>query len=306
MKKFIRRSSGFVLITIFLTVVPIIGVNLVLDPYGLINKKDFYFKTAPNLRTLKRDKILNKEKINNQGFNLLFSDSRGGVYTTDDKNFYNMSYPDGHPREFIEDVEYLVKSGLDIDNVIVLIDENAIFNDPEHHKKQPSRKLYEDNEFDKYLIPINIEKIKQILLFDENKKHVRYYLGKDGAYEYVNFELLNKIEITEVDYVTKGLNRKLLEKAVGDIKKMVSKLDELGVSYNLGVHPISYENFDVSEEKEISHLKELTELLKKENIPLFNNLEVVKNSSVYYDWSHYSPFVANYVLKKLDKYNTKK
>ena len=290
MKKFLYNIAVVSLPLIVVWVISVPVMNLILDPYGLLSEPHHNYKTEPNMRSLKREFVNSVEK--NYAL-LLFSNSRGGVYEIQDKRFYNMSYSMGLPEEFLEDVKFIIKHSK-IDSLILFIDETCIYEDYEFHLNQPLRKVYSlDNIISILTIPFSYQKIKDYII--EKEKSIQFFLDEDGRYEYYGFEhLSNQIDTLELE--TKLTLKGNVDDAIEAWLKLTDFLTANDIGFSVYIHPISKAKFE-SKPFVVNDLRQLVSSLQKSGLTFENKIVIIdSDSTCFYDDSHYTPQLANYVL----------
>ena len=272
--------------------------NFLFDPYGLLSKHHHDYNTEPNMRSLKREFVSSTE--NNYPL-LLFSNSRGGVYQIEDRGFYNMSYSMGLPEEFLADIKYLLKKKSRIDSVILFLDDTSIYNDYRSHFNQPLRRVYQlDDYYSILTIPFSYGKFKGSLY--KRNKHAQFFLDSDGHYEYYGFDhVSNKIDTMDVEILTDNAHD--IDRAVTAWLDLTNLLKSKGIGFGLFIHPLAKTNVE-SRPYILNDLNRLVFSLRQNGLIFQNEVVVLESDSAcFYDGSHYSPEVADYVLGKKNPTN---
>jgi hypothetical protein len=114
-------------ITVFWSIVilvgTVVGINVVVDAYGILRSDFSYQFQVPNMNYIKIKYLTgNKNKFDS----LLFGSSR--VENIDVKKilggrYYNMTYPLGVPQEHLENIRFLLKNGFAIKNLMIGLDD---------------------------------------------------------------------------------------------------------------------------------------------------------------------------------------
>ena len=274
---------------IWIIAVPV--YNYTLDPYGLLSKVHHNYNTEPNMRTLKREYV---SSIENNYPLLLFSNSRGGVYNIHDKGFYNMSYSMGLPEEFLDDIKYILSRNSSVDSVIIFIDETSIFNDVQTHFNQPLRKVYNLNDYFSILtIPFSLKKFKSFLY--KRHRSIQFFLDIDGHYEYYGFDhVRNRMDTINFNITTDC--RGDIDKAKTAWLSLTDFLKSNGIGFGLFIHPLSESSVD-RQPFLLGDLNRLISSLKEEGLVFQNEVVVMESDSAcFYDASHYTPDLANYIF----------
>lgn len=267
--------------------------NYLLDPYGLMSKPHHDYNTEPNLRTLKREYVSSPE---NSFPLLLFSNSRGGVYQIEDTGFYNMTYSRGCPEEFLDDIQYLLSKNCRIDSVILFLDETSILGDYKKHFNQPLRKIYQlDDYFSILTIPFSLPKFKDA--FCTKEKTVQFFLDSDGHYEYYGFGHI-KSRFDTISFNHLKMNKSNIANAETAWLNLTNFLSTHKIGYSLYVHPLAKDRVE-QETHFLNDLVLLVSSLKEKGIIFQNEVVVMESdSSCFYDFSHYTPELADFVLRK--------
>lgn len=293
MKKFVLQIILASVAASLLWLVLVPGLNYLLDPYGLFSEQHHSYKTEPNLRTLKRDFAVNQGR--EKGY-LMFSNSKGGVYGEYGEEFYNMSYSMGTPKEFLEDISFLIHQDRPIDSLILFIDEISIYESYEAHQRQPLRRLYDLDDYWSLLsIPVSLEKITPFFV-SPKRRTVQFYLDEDGRYLWSGFRYVKDKGIDFVAVQERVAPKSKVDAAVEDWLEIERRLKSESIPFKIYIHPLSQarvENFPHI----FSDLTLLIETLKEQGLVFANDLQVIQSScECYYDGLHYSKLVADYIL----------
>lgn len=284
---------------LWLLLVP--GLNYLLDPYGLFSEQHHSYKTEPNLRTLKRDFVLNQGR--EKGY-LMFSNSKGGVYGEYGEEFYNMSYSMGTPKEFLEDISFLINQDRPIDSLVLFIDETSIYESYEAHERQALRRLYDLDDFWSLLsIPVSLQKITPIL-FSEKDNNIQFYLDEDGRYTWTGFPYVKNKEIKLLKVQQTVDPRSSITSAVQVWLEIHQFLKSESIPFKIYIHPLSQARVE-SAPYIYSDLSLLIHTLKGKGLVFANDIQVIQSTcECFYDSMHYSKKVADSVLPGIDFINS--
>ena len=293
MRRLIYNLGIFSLPLVLIWIITTPLYNFLLDPYGLLSKPHHDYNTEPNMRTIKREYVSSTE---NSYPLLLFSNSKGGVYQIEDRRFYNMSYSMGSPEEFLDDIKYLLNKKCRIDSVIIFLDETSITSDYKTHFNQPLRRVYPLDDYLSILtIPFSYSKFKSLL--KKRKTSIQFFLDSDGHYEYYGFDhVSNKIDTMDVKILTdNAFDTDRAEIAWLDLTNF---LKSKGIGFGLFIHPLAKSSVE-SRPYVLNDLNRLVFSLRQSGLIFQNEVVVLESDSAcFYDASHYSPKVADYVLRK--------
>ena len=309
-KKFILRF--IVLVCIFLGI--IMFINYKIDCYGIFTSDYNKVGQETNNNFIKTKYIIeNPEKFDS----FIFGSSRVEYIPVENLQcgkFYNMTYVQGIPSEWLDTIKTFKENNVNMKNIIIAIDDFSATIFPEEHKNSPNLLSYSD-------IKSNISNIiKYYLLknpFDERSKTIL----KSGRASNVNIEDTGRVvRIDDESFYSSDehLNKEMFERPtilgnyennridevireIQEIKKLCDDNNiELTVIFN-PLHITTYENQNKEKLSEFkSRLAEITDYWD------FNNInEVTTNNYYWYETSHYREIVGAMILKTIygNEYN---
>lgn len=309
-KKFILRF--IVLVCIFLGI--IMFINYKIDCYGIFTSDYNKVGQETNNNFIKTKYIIeNPEKFDS----FIFGSSRVEYIPVENLQcgkFYNMTYVQGIPSEWLDTIKTFKENNVNMKNIIIAIDDFSATIFPEEHKNSPNLLSYSD-------IKNNISNIiKYYLLknpFDERSKTIL----KNGRASNVNIEGTGRVvRIDDESFYSSDehLNKEMFERPtilgnyennridevireIQEIKKLCDDNNiELTVIFN-PLHITTYENQNKEKLSEFkSRLAEITDYWD------FNNInEVTTNNYYWYETSHYREIVGAMILKTIygNEYN---
>lgn len=310
MKPFLKKVAFFgVIVLLYFSIAGI--YNYTLDPYGILETRKEFVAIRPNEHSLKVHYVLqNSKKFNS----FLFSNSKGGALhfnqlNTKSNTWYNMTYSLGTPEEFCDDMVLFLKNNIQIKNIVVGLDEGAIYERASSHKNQASRKFVpmdtQSLNWEYLFLPISLKKFLRI---DVTKKHVVHDIYENG-----NYFVKNAYD-TNCDLVEQLIVVPLPREEVKPLLDFSSQLETLqsiqdlcqekNINLTFLVHPTSIDNHKNSAEKRFQ-FNQLLSKMKKEEIVLFQPFEnsLLKNNSCYWlDKHHYTKKVGDSILEMYTKF----
>lgn len=311
MKPFLKKVVFFSLI-VLLYFTATSAYNYSIDPYGILETRREFAGIRPNEHSLKVHHVLeNTNKFNS----FLFSNSKGGALhfnelDNEENIWYNMTYSLGTPEEFFTDMMLFLKNNVEIKNIVIGLDEGAIYERTSSHKDQASRKFVPMGEeflnWEYLFLPISFKKLFRIEL---NKKHIVHDIYENGNYFEKNAyddncDSLEELIITP--YPKENLKSQLdFSSQIGMLQKIQNLCNERSINLTFLVHPCSYDNYMRSTEKRIQFNK-LIAILKEENFVLFQPFEdsLIQNNSCYWlDRHHYSKKIGDSILQMYTNFN---
>lgn len=309
-KKFILRF--IVLVCIFLGI--IMFINYKIDCYGIFTSDYNKVGQETNNNFIKSKYIIeNPEKFDS----FIFGSSRVEYIPVENLQcgkFYNMTYVQGIPSEWLDTIKTFKENNVNMKNIIIAIDDFSATIFPEEHKNSPNLLSYSD-------INNNISNIiKYYLLknpFDERSKAIL----KNGRASNVNIEGTGRVvRIDDESFYSSDdhLNKEMFQRPtilgnyennridevireIQEIKKLCNDNNiELTVIFN-PLHITTYEN--QNKEKLSEFKSRLAEIIDYWD---FNNInEVTTNNYYWYETSHYREIVGAMILKTIygNEYN---
>lgn len=137
-KRYFYKNILIITVIIFM----IFTFNYVLDPYGIWKKSYEKQVLEPNKNYIKTKYIIKNPKKYDS---FLFGSSKVGAIEAElipNGNYYNMTYSQGVPKEWLDGINIFLENDVDIKNVIIALDEFSFTVNPENHLKQPMRIPY--------------------------------------------------------------------------------------------------------------------------------------------------------------------
>ena len=143
------KYKTYLLIVFSFTLCIIMGamlVNYKVDPYGIFKQNFDNQRIEPNQHFIKMKFVLNNPK---KFDSFIFGSSRVGNIDVrkipSEERFYNMTYSEGLPKEFLEDIKLMISNGVKIKTLLIGLDEFSFRVDPNEHLQQPMRRPYSEN-----------------------------------------------------------------------------------------------------------------------------------------------------------------
>lgn len=289
-------------------------INYKIDCYGIFTSDYNKVGQETNNNFIKSKYIIeNPEKFDS----FIFGSSRVEYIPVENLQcgkFYNMTYVQGIPSEWLDTIKTFKENNVNMKNIIIAIDDFSATIFPEEHKNSPNLLSYSD-------INNNISNIiKYYLLknpFDERSKAIL----KNGRASNVNIEGTGRVvRIDDESFYSSDdhLNKEMFQRPtilgnyennridevireIQEIKKLCNDNNiELTVIFN-PLHITTYEN--QNKEKLSEFKSRLAEIIDYWD---FNNInEVTTNNYYWYETSHYREIVGAMILKTIygNEYN---
>jgi len=313
MKSFLKNIAFYASIILFYFIVT--GVfNYNYDPYGILGNRKEFVGIRPNEHSLKVQHVLENKGAYNS---FLFSNSKGGALhfnqlNTTGEQWYNMTYSLGTPEEFYNDLLRFLEHNIEIKNVVVALDDGAIFERTSAHENQASRKYINLEEkklnWEYLFLPISFKKMKQI---DTTKKHIVHDVFKDGNYYAKNAHpsncALNKKPVLELNADEISPSENGFSSQIKVFKKIQSLCKEHSINLVFLAHPTSKENYLKSTNR-LLQLNALIAVMKNEELPIlvpYENYLLQNDDCFWLDRHHYSKRIGDFILGAYSEYKLK-
>lgn len=310
-----KKKFFYTNLIIFLIIICCVCLyNYKLDPYGMW-KEDYSNQVLePNKNYIKTKYILNNpDKYDS----FIFGSSRVGAIEAElipNGNYYNMTYSQGLPAEWLDNVETFLENGVRIKNVIIALDDFSFTVDPSSHYKEPLRipysKLNNPFKFFKYYLLrdpndlYNRETIKGDKINHRDGANMDLY-GTGRGFNTFSDEIKYLSEITDEELKADRYNNPTVYFDLNRISKTIEEiqsLKDLCIDNNINltvifnpIHHTTYEAID----KDI--LKDaLTELAKVTDFWNFTSPNSISSNNYYWlETSHYRLIVGRMILERV-------
>lgn len=309
-KKFILRF--IFLVCIFLGI--IMFINYKIDCYGIFTSDYNKVGQETNNNFIKTKYIIeNPEKFDS----FIFGSSRVEYIPVENLQcgkFYNMTYVQGIPSEWLDTIKTFKENNVNMKNIIIAIDDFSATIFPEEHKNSPNLLSYSD-------IKNNISNIiKYYLLknpFDERSKTIL----KNGRASNVNIEGTGRVvRIDDESFYSSDehLNKEMFERptilgnyennrideVIREIQEIKKLCDDNNIELTVIFNPLHITTYENQNKEKLSEFKSrLAEIIDYWD---FNNInEVTTNNYYWYETSHYREIVGAMILKTIygNEYN---
>lgn len=302
-----------------LLIIPVllyVGISVFVDAYNVFHVENMRFTdVTPNQNYIKTRYVLeNKEKFNA----FLLGSSRvanlpkeGLPMATEDGRelrWYNMTYAMGGPEENYMTVKTLVDGGVEIDELIIMIDEISMWKKASFDRDELIFTMYQTYEASP--VKFYYSYIKQKPVYRILPQIVNNYLGasKDKVEKQRELFYGYGVDIKNTDLgigedgVSLGAERSLMydEKstAVESLSKLVDLCDSEGIKLVVVTTPIYEETY--REGVNNGYLEFLQDVAQVTEFYNFSGLnEFTTSSAYYYDASHFRPFVGTEMEKRM-------
>lgn len=307
-----KKNARFFYINILSIIVLMISVillNYKLDPYGIWKVSFENQILEPNKNYVKTKYIINNP---HKYDSFIFGSSRVGHIETnllESGRFYNMTYSEGLPQEWLENIKTLLKNGVLIKNIVLGIDDFSFTINPENHKTQLMRVPYEELDskriFEMYLLrnpsdAYNLESIKGLI--KNNYEYAKYddILESGATFGNDNEILINPQKHVEDPKFNEPSDRYELNRiddTINEINDIIEVCKENNISIHIFFNPINKITYEKN--------KDITEQAKKKLQKItdywdFSGDNDINNNNFYwYETSHYRNIVGKMIMEKM-------
>lgn len=292
----------------FLIIASAVTINYIVDPYGIF-KKDFHNqKIEPNQHFVKMKLLLNNPT---KYESFIFGSSRVGNIDINkipnQERFYNMTYSEGLPKEFLDDIKLMINSGIKIKTILIGLDEFSFRVDPKKHLQQPMKMPYPENPenvtkfYMSYLMKMPNPMIIKSSLF--NKKSSYYDILNSGRQ--LQPQIDTKIENNPEVHINDPKFNKPMGYRGNRIKETLEELQELKhiasqnniclIFFINPIHKTTYLDTNMTEFQEFK--QGLANISSYYDFSGVNS--ITSNNYYYYETSHYRPLVGDMIIAKL-------
>jgi|GEM_PF-306498 len=290
---------------------PLLYFNTVVDPYGIFLKIYKQFPTEPNKRFMKM-RFLKKNPTKFDSF--IFGSSRVNSINPSkipDSHFYNMTYSLGLPNDHIKDIEYLIKNGIKIKNLLIGIDYLALLNNPVNNEEILYRKKYPESLkefFDFY---------STYLFYRPNLEFVKL-MRIDGKLNWDDFYEFGILRSSHNEWIEKNQEKHVMgpKFKIPDSKfnpnssidlnmKIIENLVELARKNNINLYiftnPIHFTSqLSINLDDYQEALRQLARITDFYDFSGLNS--VTLNNLYFHETSHYREMVGDMILAKIFGY----
>ncbi len=297
MKRFILKFLAFVLILGII----FIPVTVIIDPYNV-----FHYNTPknngvePNKNFIKTKYVLkNQDKFDS----LVFGSSRAGFFNVErltDGTYYNMSSSEALPAEHVHALRIMINNGFVPKNIIMLVDDISCFVDPKLHDSVLYRVPYpEENMLSQLSF---YAKYCDLLTTYESLKVIRSFNDPDPDYlERFRRTGTEKLDIPPAFDSTDAVGywadyyELRVDEAIADIQEMIDLCEEYDIHLTIMTNPLYYLTYEKAVENGyLDFLKALADITDFYNFSGISHVTI--ESRCYYETSHYSPQVGEWMI----------
>ena len=300
MKKFVYQF----IVLVSLILLSLMSYNYFTDIYGIF-RSDFSQPrpTEPNQHFIKVKYLIeNPNKYNAY----CFGSSRVGNLdfkkVKNRNNYYNMTYSQGLPKEWLDDIKILLKSNVNISQILLGIDDFSFRVDPKSHEFQYLRIPYKENNLKTYFSLLLKKPSNPIFLQTKDKSNFfDIYDSGRPLHPYVDEEIEKNIKKHVED---KKFNESSnyygnrIDETIQEINEIKEIADANNIELIVFINPIHQTTYLSNDLDEFNEFKR--QLVKITNYYDFSGLNyITTNNYYYYETSHYRPIVGDIILNRI-------
>ena len=287
-----------------------IAFNYLVDPFGVFQTHFFPLRSGYTLD----DRYRKVEHLIHDPFpGLIVGSSLMGVYDPSIAHqatsmpFYNMSFLDGRPHEYIQAIKALKKNGYPIKEVLIGIDFYVFSEPPDEdtpsHREHPLVSGESKASFFSYFLVTNGLYQGTLKIIETARKYPSSLLDVDHDGRFFLFQYDREIKDDHKKYIQQMLSHKL---PPSDIKWRNERFDEFadfcswlrenGIQSKVFIHPF-YINFRNSvSSKSFNEFREKILRIRPDTVD-FADSKIIYDPEFYYDPHHYRPMVAKKIMQ---------
>lgn len=298
MKNYVYCLLGIVLAAVLFTM----GWNYIFDTSGLFQQDFSKKRIEPNQHFVKVRYILeNPEKYDA----FCFGSSRVGnidlLKINNGMRYYNMTYSEGLPAEWLSDLEIFLRHGVSVKQVMIGLDEFSFRVAPDTHKAQWLRIPYtEDDKVKAYLSYLLKKPEKPVKVGDKGSIYDIYDSGRplhpepDAEIEANVERHLNDEKFTK----PVGYQGNRIEKTMAELAALKTLCEKNNIELIVFINPINAVTYRSTNLSEFNDFKrQLAALTDYYDFSGLN--EITTNNYYYYETSHYRPLVGDKIVNRI-------
>lgn len=300
MKKFVYQF----IVLVSLILLSLMSYNYFTDIYGIF-RSDFSQPrpTEPNQHFIKVKYLIeNPNKYNAY----CFGSSRVGNLdfkkVKNINNYYNMTYSQGLPKEWLDDIKILLKNNVNISQILLGIDDFSFRSDPKSHEFQYLLIPYKENNFKTYFSLLLKKPSKPDFLQTKDKSNFfDIYDSGRPLHPYIDEQIEKNIEKHIKD---KKFNKpsksygNRIDKTIQELSEIKEIADANNIELIVFINPIHQTTYLSNDLDEFNNFK--SQLAKITNYYDFSGLNyITTNNYYYYETSHYRPIAGDIMLTRI-------
>lgn len=279
----------------------VMAYNYVFDSSGLFNTDFSQPRVEPNQHFVKMRYLLaNPDKYDAYCFG---SSRVGNIDLTEINNgyrYYNMTYSEGLPHEWLDDIKILVNHHVQVRQIMLGIDDFSFRVDPALHESQYLRIPYQENNTKTYLSYL-LRMPSKPAKADEKGSIFDIYASGRPLHPQPDAEIEADPAKHLADEKFKkpmmyGGNR--VKQTIADLRAIKAICEQNEIKLIVFINPINLVTYHANNLAEFNEFKrELAQVTDYYDFSGKN--EITENNYYYYETSHYRPLVGDMIVHRI-------
>lgn len=297
MKRYVYRLLGIVMFALLFTM----GWNYVFDTSGVFNQNFSIKRVEPNQHFVKMRYVLAEPKKYNA---FCFGSSRVGnidlMRIDNGLRYYNMTYSEGLPEEWLNDVQAFVKYGVQVKQIMIGLDDFSFRVNPELHKGQLLRIPYTEDNLKTYFVYLLKKPGKPVNMEDKGSIFDIYGTGRplhSEPDERIEADVETHLKDEKFAKPTSYRGNRIKE-TIADLAKLKVLCNDNNIELIVFINPINAVTYRDTNMQEFNEFKrQLAQITDYYDFSGLN--DITTNNYYYYETSHYRPLVGDMIVNRL-------
>lgn len=303
------KEKTYVLLVLFsvaLILSVVMGYNYFADKSGLFQRDFSQKRIEPNQHIVKMRYILEYPDKYNA---FCFGASRVGNIDLekiqDGNRYYNMTYSEGLPSEWLADIRILLKHGVVMKKLLIGLDDIALYMDPKMHQADYLRLPYKENSMLHTDLTYLLKSPMAPLDAETEEAAMSYYdiygTGRP-LHPWADERIEADVSAHKADPRFREEQEKhkvhRVDETLAEIAAIKNLADEHDIELLVFINPIYYKTYEANDAGALESFKRrLAEITNYYDFSGRN--EITMDSYYYYETSHYRPLVGDMMIDRM-------
>ncbi|WP_155943537.1 hypothetical protein [Mitsuokella sp. oral taxon 131] len=218
--------------------------------------------------------------------------------------YYNMTYTEGLPQEWLEDLRLLLAHGVTIKQVLIGLDDISYISDPRAYKSNLFRAHYEQYNWKTYLAfltvrPFAFHASEQKIMYDVYGTGRTFHHQTEQLIEEDPDKHIHDPKFMESSHQTGDR----VDATISEIRTIKQLTEEHGIDLIVFINPTHKTTYLALDRGEFNEFKR--QLAHVTGYYDFSGLnEITENNYNYYDTAHYRPLVGDMMIDRMFRTGT--
>lgn len=213
--------------------------------------------------------------------------------------YYNMTYTEGLPQEWLEDLRLLIANGVTIKQVLIGLDDISYINDPRGYKNNLFRAHYEKYNWRTYLAFLTV---RPFAFHAADQKIIYDVYGTGRTYHCITEQLIEEDPDKHIrDPKFKESSHQIgdrVDATISELREIKQLAEENGIDLIVFINPTHKTTYLALDRTEFDVFKrKLADVTGYYDFGGLNS--VTENNYNYYDTAHYRPLVGNMMIDRM-------